>query len=209
MSFSDYSSLQTSVASWMARGDLTTNIPDFVTLFETEANRQLRVRQMEVTQSTTPSSGTFPLPSDYLAWKRLTWTGNGATKSLEYVHPSEIADMYPSQPANIPQKFSILGTTDSIGYVKLMPSDSSPVNFTYFQKLSSLSTTTGSTMNWLLTAHPDVYLAGTLTEANVFVKDYDTAAIWKQRRDALLEGIKSLDQKTRGPSRIMLAQATP
>jgi len=209
MSFTDYSSLQTSVSNFLARSDLTSVIPDFITLFEAEANRQLRTRQMELTQSTTPSSGVFSLPSDYLAWRNLTWTSGGVTKVLQYVHPSELPDMFPSSPADTPQVFTITGTTDGLGQAQIMPTTASAVNFTYYQKIQSLSTTTGSTTNWLLTAHPNVYLEGAMTEACVYTKDYDTAAIWKTRRDASFDAITKLDEKTRGPSRIRVTGITP
>src|SRR6185437_1429989 len=130
MSFSDYSSLQTSVASFMARADLTATIPDCVTLFETEANRRLRTRQQEVTQSTTPTSGTFSLPTDYLTWKTLKWTGNGLNKSLEFVEQSEIIDRFPNTPSAEPEVFTIYGTTDAVGYIQIMPLDSNVLTFT-------------------------------------------------------------------------------
>lgn len=206
MSFSDYSSLVTSIASWIARDDLTATIPDFITLFEAEANRKLRVRQMEVTQTTTPSSGQFDLPTDYLAWKKVTWVGS-IRRDLQYVHPSIFAEVYPSSPPNVPAVFTVVGTTDSVGAVKIMPTDTSAIDFTYYQKITGLST--AYTSNWLLAAHPDVYLAGCLTEAHVFTKDYEQAAIWKARRDGLIEDIKSLDQKTRGPSAIRVTGQTP
>ena len=44
-----YSSLQTAITDWLARSDLTGNTPDFISLFEVEANRTLRTRQMENT----------------------------------------------------------------------------------------------------------------------------------------------------------------
>ena len=206
MSITSYSELQTAVGDWIARSDFTSNIPDFITLFETEANRKLRVRQMMVTRSTTPSSGIFSLPTDYLAWVRVTWTGS-SKRTLEYVYPSYLQGQYPDTPATTPTVFTVEGSTDNVGIVRVMPVDNTAVDFTYYQKITALSTS--NTVNWLLTAHPDVYLAGSLTEANVFAKDYDTAAIWKTRRDALLDEITLLDQKTRGPSAIRVPGRTP
>ncbi len=200
MTIASYSDLTSAISNWIARDDLTANIPDFITLFETEANRRLRVRQMMVTQSTTPSSGgVFSLPSDYLQWVKVTWTGS-LRRDLDYVHPSYLASEFPDSPANVPRVFTVLGTTDSVGQVQLMPTDDTPVDFTYWQKITSLSTS--NTSNWLLTAHPDVYLAGALVEANVFVKDYDTVAVWKSKRDAIIDQITMLDQKTRAPAYI-------
>lgn len=210
MSFSDYSSLQNSVTAFMARTDLTSVIPDFITLFETEANRNLRCRQQMVTQATTPSTpnglGTFPLPSDYLEWEALIWTGNPA-RNLQYVDPSYITDRYPDSPGAIPAVFTVYGTTDSTGYVQIMPTDGGVLDFTYYQKVTPLSTS--NTSNWLLAAHPDVYLAGAMTEACVYTKEYDTAAVWKGRRDTLLQEIQRLNEKTRGPAYIRVPGRNP
>src|SRR5690348_8124641 len=206
MSITSYSELQTSIGSWIARDDLTATVPDFITLFETEANRQLRVRQMMVTQSTTPSSGQFSLPTDYLQWVRLTWKG-ASKRNLEYVHPSYLQSQYPDTPTATPNIFTVEGSTDNVGIVRIMPVDPTAVDFTYYQKITALSTS--NTSNWLLAAHPDLYLAGSLVEANVFAKDYDTAAVWKGKRDTLIDAITKLDQKTRGPSYIHVPGRNP
>lgn len=75
MSFSSYSALQSVIADQLARSDLTTQIPDFITLFEAEAARKLRIRPMETTTSLTTTSGVVSLPSDYLGWRKVTWAG--------------------------------------------------------------------------------------------------------------------------------------
>ena len=46
MSFTSYSDLQTAIAGYLARTDLTTQIPDFIRLAETRLRRDLRIRQM-------------------------------------------------------------------------------------------------------------------------------------------------------------------
>ena len=199
MSIVDYSSLQASVSNWMARSDLTATIPDFITISEAEFNRKLRVNQMMATQSTTPSAGTFELPADYLEWVRVTWTGS-LKRSLQYVHPSYLQSQFPDTPTATPSMFTIEGSTDNLGLVRIMPIDPTAIDFTYYQKITGLSTS--NTSNWLLAAHPDVYLAGAMTEGSVFTKDYQTAGLWKERRDNLLDEIKRLDQKSRAPSSI-------
>lgn len=207
MSFDNYSDLKTSVADWLARADLTDTIPDFITLFESEANRRLRTRKQEITISTTPSSGAFDLPTDYLTWKTLWWQGNGLNQSLEFVEPSEQIDRFPDRPAANPEVFTVYGTTDSVGFIQIMPIDNNALNFTYYQKITSLST--GNATNWLLQDHPDAYLAGSMAEACAFTKDWDQAAVWKTRRDDFFDKIIELDKQTRGPSRIRAAGKTP
>tara|TARA_R110002126_G_scaffold101090_2_gene232962 strand:+ start:154 stop:333 length:180 start_codon:yes stop_codon:yes gene_type:complete len=47
MALDNYSNLKTSIANFLARDDLTTEIDDFIDLTEADFNRRLRVRAME------------------------------------------------------------------------------------------------------------------------------------------------------------------
>jgi hypothetical protein len=201
MTIQTYSDLQGAVANWIARADLTTNIPDFIALFESVANRRLRLRQQESAVTLTASSGVATLPADYLAWRRVTWTGQ-FPRELEYVHPSYLHALYPTLPADIPRLFTIEG-----GNLTVAPTDNTALTFDYFQKIPALSNT--NTSNWLLATAPDLYLFGSLAEAHGFVKDAESLALWKSRRDELFEEIERLDVKTRGQSGIRVVGPTP
>jgi hypothetical protein len=201
MTIQTYSDLQSAIANWIARADLATNIPDFIALFESAANRRLRLRQQESAVTLAPSSGVATLPADYLAWRRLTWTGQ-FPRELEYVHPSYLHALYPTLPTGAPRLFTIEG-----GNLTVAPTDSTALTFDYFQKIPALSSTT--TSNWLLATAPDLYLFGALAEAHGFVKDAESLALWKSRRDELFDEIERLDTKTRGPSGIRVVGPTP
>jgi hypothetical protein len=202
MPLQTYADLQAAIATWLARADLTANIPDFVALFETVANRRLRVRQQEATISLAPANGVATLPADYLAWRRVTWTGN-IPRELEYVHPSYLHALFPTLPQGDPRYFCIEN-----GSLTLGPSDDTPLTFDYFQKIASLAAAPGNT-NWLWQTHSDLYLFGALAEAHGFVKDPDSLALWAGRRDAIFDEIERLDAKTRGPSAVRVMGATP
>jgi hypothetical protein len=201
MTIATYSDLQAAVGSWIARGDLAANIPDFIALFESAANRRLRLRQQESTATLTPSSGVAALPADYLAWRRVTWTGQ-FPRELEYVHPSYLHALYPTLPAGVPRLFTIEG-----GNLAVAPTSDTVLTFDYFQRIPPLSATNAS--NWLLSVAPDLYLFGALAEAHGFVKDAESLALWKARRDELLDEIDRLDVKTRGQSGIRVMGPTP
>ena len=68
MSIATYSDLKTKVASYLARTDLTDQIPDFIRFAELRLRRELRIRQMlkSVTTTTTGGDSTVELPSDFL-----------------------------------------------------------------------------------------------------------------------------------------------
>jgi hypothetical protein len=207
MPLQTYTDLQTAVASWLTRADLAASIPDFITLFETVANRRLRVRQQEATVMLTPANGIATLPADYLTWRRVTWTGS-APRELEYVHPSYLHALFPTLPRGDPRYFTI-----ESGNLTLGPSDNTALAFDYFQKVPNLATLAAQTppvaTNWLFTTWPDLYLFGALAEAHGFVKDPDSLALWAGRRDAIFEEIERLDAKTRGPSAVRVMGATP
>ncbi len=201
MPITDYPSLQTAIAAWLARDDLANNIPDFIALFEAAANRRLRVRQMEACANLVPSAGAVALPADYLTWRRLTWTGPTRIE-LEFVHPSILQAYYPTTPAGPPRMFTIEGAT-----LKIRPTDATTLEFDYFQKIPALSA--GAPTNWLMSTHPDLYLFGSLAEAQGFNVDFDKLAIWKARRDELIAEIIALNNATRGPSAIRVMGLTP
>ena len=123
-----------------------------VTLTAEEASRYyatsefLNKRWQEASTSLTPSAGAVALPADYLAWRRLTWTG-ASRVDLAYVHPSYLQAAYPTQPADVPRIFTIEGAT-----LKLRPLDATPLELDYFQKIPALA----SGVNWLFASHREI-----------------------------------------------------
>src|SRR5690606_22233244 len=67
MPIGTYDELRAAVASWLARGDLADQIPDFIALAEARINRLIRTREMETraTAETTAGSAYLPLPADF------------------------------------------------------------------------------------------------------------------------------------------------
>src|SRR5262245_659773 len=201
MAITTYAELQAAVGNWLDHGLFAARVPEFIALFEAAANRRLRVREQEATATLTPSSGAVALPADYLAWRRLTWTGTPRVE-LQYVHPSYLQAAYPSSPTDVPRIFSIEGTT-----LKIRPLDATPLEFDYFQKIPALSDAAPS--NWLLAAHPDIYLFGSLVEAEMFGVNDERAPAWKARRDEIFDEIEKLTNKTRGAGAMRVMGVTP
>jgi hypothetical protein len=203
MSIATYAELRTAVENWLDHTLFTARVPEFIVLFEAAANRRLRVRQQEASSALTPSLGTVALPGDYLAWRRVTWTGAPRVE-LQYVHPSYLQAAYPSSPADVPRIFTIEGAT-----LKVRPVDGAALEFDYFQKIPALSSGADSGTNWLLAAHPDLYLFGALVEAEMFGVNDERAPVWKARRDEIFDEIEKLSNKTRGAGAIRVTGVTP
>jgi len=202
MAISTYSELQTAITNWLSRSDITNaRILEAIALFEAVANRRLRVRQQETAGSLTPSSGSATLPTDYLSWRRVTWTGS-TRRELEYVEPSYLQAAYPTSESGYPDVFTIEGST-----LRIRPIDATALDFLYYAKVAALSNS--ATDNWLLTAHPDLYLFGSLTEMAAFTLDLENGAFWKSRRDELFDEIEKLSNKTRSVGSIRTLGPTP
>lgn len=198
MAFTTYAELQAAIASWLARDDLTAYIPDFIRLFECAAMRKLKVRPQETTTTLTPSSGVATLPTDYLGYRRVTWTGS-PIHELNYVAPPLYAS-YLDSGSGTPTVFTIEGAS-----LKVALSNDTALTFDYFQRTSALA----SALQWLFNTHPDAYLFGSLCEANAFNKDVDPAGLWKARRDEVFDEIARLDFNERQGMQIRVMSVTP
>jgi hypothetical protein len=160
MAITTFAELQSAIDNWMDDTSLNARVLEAIALYEAAVNRRLRVRQQITSTSLTPSSGSATLPSDYLVWKRVSWTGS-PTRELEYADPSYLHQAYPDSPSDVPALFTIEGST-----LKIRPIDSTALTLVYAQKVPALSVS--ATTNWLLTAHPDYYLFGSLAAMETF-----------------------------------------
>jgi hypothetical protein len=194
MAISTYAELQTAVATWMARTNLNSYIPDFVVLFESWFNRNLRIRDMEAEEVLTlDASGHATLPTDYLETRSAYWVGS-SDYELEYLSPAAFKRTYGTNPTGIPRHYTILGTT-----LMVMPFEAGDVNLEYYARVPAIS---GTSTNWLLTANPDLYLFGTLVESLALNKNAEGAAMWKQRRDEIAQEMVGMERNAHGPAAI-------
>lgn len=65
MALTTYTELKTSIADWLNRTDLTSTIPDFISLAEAQIERQLRTRQMLTRTTLTIDAEFESTPTDF------------------------------------------------------------------------------------------------------------------------------------------------
>jgi hypothetical protein len=198
MPFTTNVQLEAAIADWLARPDLTAQIPDFVRLFECDAARRLKVRPQATTTTLTPTSGVATLPTDYLGYQRVTW-GASPFQGLEYVTPALYAT-YLISGDGIPTVFTIEGES-----LKVAPSSDTDITLSYFQRTGPVATG----LQWLFNTHPDAYLAGSLAQAAAFNKGFDVAGTWLARCNQIFEGIQSEDFNERQGMAVRTIGATP
>jgi hypothetical protein len=201
MAITTYTELQSAIGNWLDHSLFTARIPEFITLFEATANRRLRVREQETSTSLTVTSGTATLPTDYLGWRRATMASSPKIE-LEYVEPSYLQWAFPSNTGGDPLVFTIEASS-----IYIRPVTSDNLTFLYYAKVPALSDSNPT--NWLLTAHPDLYLFGSMVEAELFGVNDSRAPLWKARRDEIFDEIERLATKSRGIGAVRVMGWTP
>lgn len=183
MAITSYAELQTACGNWLARTDLSSRIPEFIALCEAKLNRELRAQDQETKNTSFSINAEYVnVPSGFLAVRSFQTSTGGSRYSLQ-VMPDELqSDKYPTG-TDRPIYYSVVG-----GQFRFAPIPDATYTATliYYTKLVPLATTSP---NWLLTAHPDIYLYGSLLEAEAYMFDDPRLAIWKRGYD---EGMASL-----------------
>ncbi len=160
----NYTTLQSAIADYLNRQDLTSQIPMFIQFCEADLNTRLRCREMIVRANATSSAEYVSLPTDWLEAINLQ-IADGASP-LRFITLDE-ADVVNKR-----------GVYNSVSFYTLMdgaielvpaPGDDVEIEMVYYQKIPALSA--GAPTNWLLEKAPDVYLYGALVHAAPFLMD--------------------------------------
>ena len=188
MAISTYAELQTAAANWLDRTDLTARVPEFIDLAESTFNRTIRNRQM-ITKNDSYSldSRYVNLPTDTLEVIRIVVDVTPQI-TLQYLTPEEIAERRNSSSTGRPQYFTVVGgSTNQIELLR-SPDETYTSSILYYTKIPALSDS--ATTNWLLTNHPDIYLFGTLVEAEPYLKNDERMPMWSARLGKALQELK-------------------
>ena len=171
MAITTNTELETAVANWLHRSDLTSRIPEFVTLGETRLFRELRVKDMEATFSTAITSGTITLPTSYVDLK-YAYVNTDPVQWLERKPARWIYEHYPTRAAEGTPKFIAReGDTFIFGPY---PDSSDTVKGIYYKNIGPVSTSAHA----LFTNNPDLYLFAALLEAVPFLEDDKRVSLW-------------------------------
>lgn len=187
----NYAQLQSNIADFLNRTDLTAVIPTFISLAEAQMERALRVRQM-VGRSTAPIDTQYSaLPADFLEAKTFKITSSRPVQPIEFVTAEQMDDLdqLSASAPGIPKYFTIIGNQIRVSPT---PDATYTAELVYTAKLAKLSDS--NTTNWLLTSSPDAYLYGALMQAAPYLKDDERLTVWATLYNTAVEAIKTADQ---------------
>ena len=193
MALTNYTELKASIANWLNRTDLTTEISeDFITLAEADFNAKLRVREM-INQSTlTINAETVALPTGFLQIRDLYILQSNTKYPLRYVTPVQMDQLSGTSTQGLPTVYTILGSNLRFS-PKPDQSYSGIMNF--YKSFDALSDS--NTSNFILTSHPAIYLYGSLFHASNFLGGVNPnqTALWQQMYATALERLEQNDRE--------------
>lgn len=190
MTITSYATLQSEIASWLNRDDLSSIIPTFIQFVEADVNSRLRHQKMVVRAQATSNQEYVQLPSDWLEAINIHII-DGA-QPLSYVTLDQADRINKQQIVTQPSFYSIMD--DALEIVPA-PESNIDIEMIYYGKIASLSDS--NTSNWLLVKAPDLYLYGSLVHASPYLLDDQRlgmfASMYNSRLDSLsLESDKAL-----------------
>ena len=193
-----YDDLKAAVESWLKRENLLTEVPNFIQLAESHFNRTIRATEMEARATVSADNEFVALPDDFLAMREIhveSTNGNeGRDRPLKYVTPQELSHIEYKGYGGVPFAYTIADNQ-----IKLFPAPSADdelqIEVIYLQQIPSLSDQNQT--NWLLEKHPDIYLHGSLFQAEGFFYNDQRMPIWERKCDLAIAALNEISNKSR------------
>lgn len=203
MAISTYAELQSSIADWLNRSDLTAVIPDFIRLAEAELTRNLRHRKM-ITRSDANIIDEFTqTPDDWMQTVNLILKTDPILQ-LQYMTPSRLNEERElSLAVGKPSKYTMIGTEIR---VYPPPDGTYAAELVYYAQVPALSD--DNTTNWVLNLAPDIYLYGSLVQSAPYLEDDARLSVWSALYQKRIEDIDISNQRTAGQTSVQM-QTTP
>jgi hypothetical protein len=192
MALANYSDLKTTVANYLGRSDLTSQIPDFISLAEIRLNRNLRIRQMlqNATAQTTGGDATVGLPSDFLELRDIYIAGNPRI-TLTYLSPSAFSRDARADQSGRPVFYTLTGAEFVLAP---LPDTNYTLTMLYFAKPTALSDANPS--NVFMANAADALLYGALVEAEPYLMNDARIQVWSSYYQNALDSLNVADESS-------------
>lgn len=201
--FTSYANLQTNIADYLARQDLTTKIPMFISLAETRLNRDLRLRQtLQQSTYSMDSGSTVPTPSDFLELQDIHLVANPIVP-LTFQTVSQFYRRQGVQNQGVPVNYTLIADNFVLSPE---PTGASTVSMTYYKIPQPMSDTNPT--NEYLDVCPDLVLYASLAESAPFLMDDPRLATWQALYAEGLASITKSNQDSVFPAQPLSIQIT-
>lgn len=174
MAIANYTDLKTSVTDWMARSDLSGDAADFITLAEARLNRELNPVETDSTITGTTSSRRIDVSDLSVEEPIALFLAESDLNEIQLTQKGDGTFPYLTTSGR-PSYWALDSNNDYIDFDRPLDGEY-PFRFRYSQRFALSDS---SPTNWLLTNHPDVYLAAVLVWGGLFIRDTPYAVQFK------------------------------
>jgi|TARA_R110002020_G_scaffold91204_1_gene221728 hypothetical protein len=192
-----YSNLKTAIQEYLdsTESTFTTNLPNFIKSTEERIlkNVQLDEFKKNTSGNLTVSNTYLAMPSDYLSPFSLAVISSSVYTYLLLKQVSFIRDFTPNASTTGLPKYYAEFSEDSF-ILAPTPDSAYDVELHYFYKPSSLTSAGDSGTTWLSENAPNAMLYGSLVEACMYLKNYETIPVYDQKFQEALLGLKNLGE---------------
>jgi hypothetical protein len=187
-----YSDLKTAIANYLARTDLTDQIPDFIRFAEIRLRRELRIRQMPKTVTTTTTGGdnTVELPSDFIEIRDFIVQTN-PVQPLDYMSPSLFSRNARRAESGKPIDYTIMANDFLLAPI---PDTAYTLEMIYYAAPTFLSDS--NTSNAFVANCPDALLYASLMEAEPYIMNDARIATWGTMYNRSIEMLRVSDERS-------------
>ena len=191
----DYATLQSDLAAWSAKSNLTTLLPSFIRNAEARIGRAVRTLDMQ--QRTTlvvPDTGEVALPARFLGFRSVSIqvsAGLSNSARIDYMAPDPfdelLIDSSLIRGVSSDSYYTIEG-----GNIRVLPApgsgDTMTLRVSFFQRYEALNGTTNTTHN-LIADNYDLYLFASLAELYNYLQDDAQEAKYRQLMSGVVDEI--------------------
>lgn len=187
----NYGELKAAVTDWAHRSNVPAPTVDlFIDLAEAEFNNRLRCGEQERVFDLTCTARFTPLPADFLEMRAVELRG-ARLAPIPFDAPEYMTMRGASQIASSPRAYSVVGTD-----LELMPAPTNAtVTLTYWSKIPALSE--AAPTNWLIAAHPNMYLFECLRQLAIWTKDDVGVNRYAAQMQGYYDGLERADKHRR------------
>ena len=184
MPITNYTELQSSIADFLNRDDLTAVIPTFVDMAEAALNRDLRHWRNENRAIAPVNSRYSALPSDFVEPIRMELSGDKTKVTLMSHYDMQTQREATNDRVGKPLHYNI-----TQGEIELFPTPDVTYNLEmyYYGKIPALSASV--TTNSVLTNFPDAYLYGSLVHSAPYLGDDQRTQVWAALYQSTIDAI--------------------
>lgn len=190
MAITNFTELKSAVTNWMTRGDVAGQAEEFISLAEAGLNRELGAVETDTTLTGVVDSRSISISALNVVEPVALFVSEAGIDEVELTQKADGTFEYRAS-SGYPRFWAIDGTNIDFD----CPLDQAyPFRFRYRQRFSLSD---ASPTNWLLTYHPDLYLAATLVWGGVFIRNDPAASRWISLLGTALPSVRNSIAQTK------------